>query len=58
MVVASFESDEETTDFVMCKIESLVANTVPDKPKDGKKSICPTYIPMTFINVGHWILLI
>ena len=34
--LVSFENESETTDFVKCKIESLVANTVSERPKEGK----------------------
>ena len=32
---ANFDSAHETHEFVKCKIESLVANTVTDRPKEG-----------------------
>ena len=34
-ISAAFDTEEETTDFVRCKIESLVANVAQDKPKEG-----------------------
>ena len=34
-VAANFDSAHETHEFVKCKIESLVANTVSDRPKEG-----------------------
>ncbi len=35
-VSAAFENPHEATEFVKCKIESLVANVVLDTPKEGK----------------------
>ena len=36
-VAGAFENDDEITDFVKCKIESLIANDISDKPKEGEK---------------------
>ncbi len=35
LLSGAFEKDEEATEFVKCKIESLVANVVTDKLKEG-----------------------
>ena len=35
LISAAFEKPDEATEFVKCKIESLVANTVTDVPKEG-----------------------
>lgn len=36
--LGAFETDDEATEFVKCKIESMVANKV-DSSKDGKSAI-------------------
>ncbi len=35
LLSAAFENPHEATEFVKCKIESLVANVVVDTPKEG-----------------------
>ena len=34
----AFESEDDITEFVKCKIESLVANVADDTPKEGECS--------------------
>ena len=38
--VVSFEEEDEVTEFVRCKIESLLANVSDAKSSDGKNILC------------------
>lgn len=42
--IAAFERDDEVTEFVTCKIQSLLANTSSEKPKDGWVCLVPHFI--------------
>lgn len=44
---AIFEDSDEVTNFVKCKIESLVAQHSPEKPKEGKEvKLFSYFIPL------------